>query len=110
MRLKSDTTSFLPKRTGSLKRDSPRKVEPIKRSDVLASRNPPRDEVERSGSRSSLRSSRSSLNSATSVNTVRNLGSNHPHLNRLVQNSVLFAFSFSLFKLWIEMLVLGFVF
>lgn len=82
MRLKSDTTSFLPKRTGSLKRDSPRKVEPIKRSDVLASRNPPRDEVERSGSRSSLRSSRSSLNSATSVNTVRNLGSNHPHLNR----------------------------
>lgn len=32
-----------------------------------------RNEVERSGSRSSLRSSRSSLNSATSVNTVRNL-------------------------------------
>lgn len=43
----------------------------------------PRNEVERSGSRSSLRSSRSSLNSATSVNTVRNLGpSGHPHLNR----------------------------
>ncbi|XP_051166686.1 uncharacterized protein LOC127284982 isoform X2 [Leptopilina boulardi] len=82
MRLKTDTSSFLPKRTGSLKRDLPRKVETIKRSEVLSSRNPPRDEVERSGSRSSLRSSRSSLNSATSVNTVRNLGSNHPHLNR----------------------------
>ena len=44
----------------------------------------PRNEVERSGSRSSLRSSRSSLNSATSVNTVRNLGpaGNHAQLGR----------------------------
>ncbi|XP_033218569.1 uncharacterized protein LOC117173991 isoform X2 [Belonocnema kinseyi] len=82
MRLKDEASSFLPKRSGSLKRDSPRKVEPVKRSEALTSRNPPRDEVERSGSRSSLRSSRSSLNSATSVNTVRNLGSNHAHLNR----------------------------
>ena len=82
MRLKTENSSFLPKSTASLKRELPRKVESVKKSETLATRNPPRDEVERSGSRSSLRSSRSSLNSATSVNTVRNLGSNHAHLNR----------------------------
>lgn len=80
----SDKSSFLPKRTASAKRESStlRKTESLKRtsnvtpSDTGMSRN----EVQRSGSRSSLRSSRSSLNSATSVNTVRNLAANHAHL------------------------------
>lgn len=56
------------KRTGSLERTETSK---IKNS---------RNEVERSGSRSSLRSSRSSLNSSTSVNTVRNMAPSHHQL------------------------------
>ncbi|XP_031785571.1 cell division control protein 12 isoform X2 [Nasonia vitripennis] len=75
-----ESSSFLPKRTSSLKREPPtrKSLESAKRVVSCAG---PRNEVERSGSRSSLRSSRSSLNSATSVNTVRNLGPNsHAHL------------------------------
>ncbi|XP_076666241.1 FH2 domain-containing protein formin 3 isoform X2 [Andrena cerasifolii] len=83
MRHTSEKSSFLPKRTSSLKRDSgSRKPESVQRTPISAftSDSQPRNEVERSGSRSSLRSSRSSLNSATSVNTVRNLVPNHAHL------------------------------
>ncbi|KAL0113000.1 hypothetical protein PUN28_012320 [Cardiocondyla obscurior] len=81
----SEKSSFLPKRTGSVKRESPalRKTESLKRSSnviLLSDAGMSRGEVQRSGSRSSLRSSRSSLNSATSVNTVRNLAANHAHL------------------------------
>ncbi|XP_076638635.1 FH2 domain-containing protein formin 3 isoform X2 [Colletes latitarsis] len=83
MRKTGEKSSFLPKRTNSLKRDSgPGKTESTQRNAnaTLQSINPSRNEVERSGSRSSLRSSRSSLNSATSVNTVRNLVPNHARL------------------------------
>ncbi|XP_024936099.1 uncharacterized protein LOC107262944 isoform X2 [Cephus cinctus] len=80
MRIPGEKTSYLPKRTGSLKRETPRKNESSKRVIPVSSGNPPRNEVERSSSRSSLRSSRSSLNSASSVNTVRNLAPNHAHL------------------------------
>lgn len=68
--LRSATTSpasrtVLPRRTNSL-----RKAASVDQaSPVPASKR----DVERSGSRTSLRSSRSSLNSATSVNTVRNV-------------------------------------
>ncbi|XP_076657126.1 FH2 domain-containing protein formin 3 [Halictus rubicundus] len=75
MRLTAERSSFLPKRTNSVKRDSVNAS-----AGSVASSNPSRNEVERSGSRSSLRSSRSSLNSATSVNTVRNLVPNHARL------------------------------
>lgn len=81
-----DKSSFLPKRTSDVhKREStPRKAESSKRvpNVVRAPSNSAimRNEVQRSGSRSSLRSSRSSLNSATSVNTVRNLATSHAHL------------------------------
>ncbi|XP_035740282.1 formin-J-like isoform X2 [Vespa mandarinia] len=71
--------SFLPKRTANMKRENNRKVESLKRNPTVMASNI-RNEVERSGSRSSLRSSRSSLNSATSVNTVRNLAPSHAHL------------------------------
>ncbi|XP_011504176.1 PREDICTED: cell division control protein 12 [Ceratosolen solmsi marchali] len=78
-----DGSSFLPKRTASLKREplTRKSLESTRRSSSNAV---PRNEVERSGSRSSLRSSRSSLNSATSVNTVRNIrpSSGHAHLGR----------------------------
>lgn len=81
----SEKSSFLPKRTASGKRESCalRKTESLKRSSNVVPSNDmgmSRNEVQRSGSRSSLRSSRSSLNSATSVNTVRNLAANHAHL------------------------------
>ncbi|XP_012230972.2 uncharacterized protein form3 [Linepithema humile] len=79
----SEKSSFLPKRTASAKRESTlRKTEPPKRPANITSSNSAafRSEVQRSGSRSSLRSSRSSLNSATSVNTVRNLAAGHAHL------------------------------
>ncbi|KAL6253627.1 hypothetical protein P5V15_015933 [Pogonomyrmex californicus] len=80
-----EKSSFLPKRTAGTKRESStlRKTESLKRTlNVLpsGSTGSSRNEVQRSGSRSSLRSSRSSLNSATSVNTVRNLATNHAHL------------------------------
>lgn len=78
-RATSNDKSFLPKRTSNVKRDTNRKVESSKRNPTVMSANA-RNEVERSGSRSSLRSSRSSLNSATSVNTVRNLAPTHAHL------------------------------
>lgn len=77
---KLEKSSFLPKRSNSLKRDLSRKTTDVKRANPLTSNNTSRNEVERSGSRSSLRSSRSSLNSATSVNTVRNLAPNHAQL------------------------------
>ncbi|XP_076166401.1 FH2 domain-containing protein formin 3 [Ptiloglossa arizonensis] len=83
MRKTGEKTSFLPKRTNSLKRDPvPGKQDTVSRnsSTTFQATNQPRNEVERSGSRSSLRSSRSSLNSATSVNTVRNLVPNHARL------------------------------
>lgn len=80
----AEKSSFLPKRANSLKRDgAARKSESMQRNSDLTFQsinNHSRNEVERSGSRSSLRSSRSSLNSATSVNTVRNLVGNHAHL------------------------------
>ncbi|XP_011866481.1 PREDICTED: uncharacterized protein LOC105561273 [Vollenhovia emeryi] len=81
----SEKSSFLPKRTASTKRESSalRKTESLKRTSnliPLCDTGMSRSEVQRSGSRSSLRSSRSSLNSATSVNTVRNLAANHTHL------------------------------
>lgn len=78
----SEKSSFLPKRTASTKRESAlRKTESLKRpANVTSSNSAFRSEVQRSGSRSSLRSSRSSLNSATSVNTVRNLAAGHAHL------------------------------
>nr|XP_031825302.1 uncharacterized protein LOC116423815 [Nomia melanderi] len=71
----AERSSFLPKRTNSLKRDGLNA-----NAGFVGSNGQPRNEVERSGSRSSLRSSRSSLNSATSVNTVRNLVPNHARL------------------------------
>lgn len=79
----SEKSSFLPKRTASMKRETAVKKTELKRPTSVASSNSAialRGEVQRSGSRSSLRSSRSSLNSATSVNTVRNLATNHAHL------------------------------
>lgn len=54
--------SIIPKRTNSLRRN-------IDSSAISASK----QDVERSGSRTSLRSSRSSLNSSASINTVRNM-------------------------------------
>lgn len=81
MRISGEKTSFLPKKTESLKREAPRKSESSpKRIVPLLMGNSTRNDVERSGSRSSLRSSRSSLNSATSVNTVRKLAPSHSHL------------------------------
>ncbi|KAG7204182.1 hypothetical protein KM043_002019 [Ampulex compressa] len=101
-KLRGEKSSFLPKRTTGQKRETTtrttpttttattttttmttttRTVDPTSRnSGHLVACNQSRNEVERSGSRSSLRSSRSSLNSATSVNTVRNLAPNHAHL------------------------------
>ncbi|CAK9809134.1 FH2 domain-containing protein 1 [Anthophora plagiata] len=82
----NEKSSFLPKRTttdSSRRNIAVRKAEPIQRNSNLtfqSSNNQAKNEVERSGSRSSLRSSRSSLNSATSVNTVRNLVPSHAHL------------------------------
>ncbi|GAB1862380.1 FH2 domain-containing protein 1 [Camponotus japonicus] len=82
----SEKSSFLP-RAASMKRESTlRKTESLKKTSNVAQSlsgipgAPSKNEVQRSGSRSSLRSSRSSLNSATSVNTVRNLAANHAHL------------------------------
>lgn len=82
----SEKSSFLP-RAASMKRESTlRKTESLKKTSNVAQSlsgipgTPSKNEVQRSGSRSSLRSSRSSLNSATSVNTVRNLAANHAHL------------------------------
>ncbi|XP_074112850.1 FH2 domain-containing protein formin 3 isoform X1 [Cotesia typhae] len=73
----SDKTGFL-KKSESPKRelkkiDSSKKILPAKTG---LTRNP----VEKSASRSSLRSSKSSLNSASSVNTVRKLAPSHPQL------------------------------
>lgn len=56
-------TSIIPKRTSSLRRN-------IDAGSMATSK----QDVERSGSRTSLRSSRSSLNSSASTNTVRNMG------------------------------------
>lgn len=56
-------TSIIPKRTSSLRRN-------IDAGSMSTSK----QDVERSGSRTSLRSSRSSLNSSASTNTVRNMG------------------------------------
>lgn len=82
----SEKSSFLP-RAASMKRESTlKKTESLKKTSNVGQslsgipRTPSKNEVQRSGSRSSLRSSRSSLNSATSVNTVRNLAANHAHL------------------------------
>ena len=80
MRVSGEKSSFLPKRSGSLKREAPRNIDSPKRVVPLMLSGAGRNEVERSGSRSSLRSSRSSLNSATSVNTVRKLAPSHGHL------------------------------
>ncbi|XP_017883156.1 uncharacterized protein LOC108626791 [Ceratina calcarata] len=81
MKRVGEKSSFLPKRMNSVKRDvAVRKTESTQRNLNPLSNNQNRNEVERSGSRSSLRSSRSSLNSATSVNTVRNLVPSHTHL------------------------------
>ncbi|XP_043582557.1 uncharacterized protein LOC122567722 isoform X2 [Bombus pyrosoma] len=85
MKHTSEKSSFLPKRTNALKRDVAVRnaAESMKRNSNLtfqSNNSQTRNEVERSGSRSSLRSSRSSLNSATSVNTVRNLVPNHAPL------------------------------
>lgn len=81
----TEKSSFLPKRTNALKRDvaARKAAESMQRNSNLtyqSNNHQSRNEVERSGSRSSLRSSRSSLNSATSVNTVRNLVPNHAPL------------------------------
>lgn len=57
--------SIIPKRTNSLRRN-------IDTGTISA--NGKQQDVERSGSRTSLRSSRSSLNSSASINTVRNMG------------------------------------
>ncbi|XP_014467206.1 PREDICTED: uncharacterized protein LOC106740555 [Dinoponera quadriceps] len=85
----AEKSSFLPKRTasGGAKRETAlRKSESLREKRTVSNvpskpASTTRNEVERSGSRSSLRSSRSSLNSATSVNTVRNLASSqHAHL------------------------------
>lgn len=54
--------NIIPKRTNSLRRSELHTVSPNKK------------DVERSNSRTSLRSSRSSLNSSASTNTVRNMG------------------------------------
>ncbi|KAL7291846.1 hypothetical protein TKK_0014411 [Trichogramma kaykai] len=87
-----NSTSYLPKRAASLKREPPTRMGSLdnpKRALSTSLRN--HDPVERSASRSSLRSSRSSLNSSTSVNTVRNnkkhiasatTASKGPHLDR----------------------------
>lgn len=80
-----EKSNFLPKRTASSKHESSalRKIESLKRTSNMVPLNDTKvskSEVQRSSSRSSLRSSRSSLNSATSVNTVRNLATNHVHL------------------------------
>lgn len=56
-------TSIIPKRTNSLRRN-------VDTGAISANK----QDVERSGSRTSLRSSRSSLNSSASINTVRNMG------------------------------------
>lgn len=56
-------TSVIPKRTNSLRRS-------VDTGPMASSK----QDVERSGSRTSLRSSRSSLNSSASINTVRNMG------------------------------------
>lgn len=56
-------TSIIPKRTNSLRRNVD-----------TGSMSTSKQDVERSGSRTSLRSSRSSLNSSASINTVRNMG------------------------------------
>lgn len=81
MKLIGEKSSFLPKRTGSLKRDvPPRIIQTNKRILQPLAGNSIRNDVERSGSRSSLRSSRSSLNSSTSVNTVRKLTPSHAQL------------------------------
>lgn len=53
-----------------LKRGTSLRRQPLKKSLVEATKM--HEQVERSGSRSSLRSSRSSLNSAASINTVKN--------------------------------------
>lgn len=55
--------SVIPKRTNSLRRN-------VETGQMSANK----QDVERSGSRTSLRSSRSSLNSSASINTVRNMG------------------------------------
>lgn len=59
-------TNMLPKRTNSLRKND------------SASSITKRDVVERSGSRTSLRSSRSSLNSSASTNTVKNVSQKTP--------------------------------
>lgn len=59
--------SIIPKRTNSLRRN-------IDTGTISANK-----DVERSGSRTSLRSSRSSLNSSASINTVRNMGTTKPN-------------------------------
>lgn len=56
-------SSIIPKRTNSLRRTI----------DTTGTMSSNKQDVERSGSRTSLRSSRSSLNSSASINTVRNM-------------------------------------
>ncbi|XP_063991076.1 uncharacterized protein Form3 isoform X2 [Diachasmimorpha longicaudata] len=70
LRSTNDKMSYLPKKEKLIHEA---KVESSKKGAHLV-----RSEVERSGSRSSLMSSRSSLNSATSVNTVRKLPNHSP--------------------------------
>ncbi|KAK0178259.1 hypothetical protein PV328_002226 [Microctonus aethiopoides] len=73
-------SNFPTGKSTNIKRETLRKSDSTKRIGSLSMNNSSKNEVERSGSRSSLRSSRSSLNSATSVNTVRKLGTSHSQL------------------------------
>lgn len=67
-------TGVLPKRTNSLRHSNGQTATSNSVGPVRSRTTGSVDAVERSGSRTSLRSSRSSLNSAASTNTVRNVG------------------------------------
>ncbi|XP_057321996.1 uncharacterized protein LOC130665560 [Microplitis mediator] len=74
------TSSYLTKKSESPKREILKKTDSSKKIVPLIKASGTRNPVERSTSKSSLRSSRSSLNSASSVNTVRKLAPSHPQL------------------------------
>lgn len=67
-------TGVLPKRTNSLRHSNGQTATSNSVGPLRSRTTGSVDAVERSGSRTSLRSSRSSLNSAASTNTVRNVG------------------------------------
>lgn len=67
-------TGVLPKRTNSLRHSNGQTATSNSTGPLRSRTTGSVDTVERSGSRTSLRSSRSSLNSAASTNTVRNVG------------------------------------